>query len=97
MEFKLFVKDMEWYVLLVSILLSMLCRRITNSSNMYVLYVYSGMDILSSCFLCLVQDAAALPICRAFVATAKVLPRVNPLEPDVSLKSRCRISTAVPT
>ena len=48
------------------------------------------MDVLSSCFLRLVQDDPALPICRAFVATATILPGVNPLEPDVPLKSRCR-------
>ena len=56
----------------------------------------SGMDVLSSCFLRLVQDAPALPVCRTFVATATVSPGVNPLEPDVPPKSRCRTSTAVP-
>ena len=55
------------------------------------------MEILSSCFPRLVQDALDLPICRAFVATATILPGVNPLEPDVPPpKSRCRTSTAVP-
>ena len=56
---------------------------------------YSGRNILSSCFLCLVQDAPALPICHGFVATAIVLPEVNPLEHDVPLKPRCRISTDI--
>ena len=54
------------------------------------------MEILSSCFPRLVQDALDLPVCRAFVATATILPGVNPLEPDVHPKSRCRTSTAVP-
>ena len=56
---------------------------------------YSGRDILSSCFLCRVQDAPALSVCRGFVATAIVLSEVNPLEHDVPLKSRCRISTDI--
>ena len=55
------------------------------------------MEILSSCFPRLVQDALDLPICRAFVVTATILSGVNPLEPDVPPKSRCRTSTAVPT
>ena len=46
-------------------------------------------------FFCLVQDAPALPVCRVFVATATVLPGVNPLEHGVSPKSRYRISTVV--
>ena len=54
------------------------------------------MEILSSCFPRLVQDALDLPICRAFVATATILSGVNPLEPDVPPKSRCRTSTAAP-
>ena len=54
------------------------------------------MEILSSCFLRLVQDALALSVCRTFVATATILPGVNPLEPDVPPKSRCRTSTPVP-
>ena len=54
------------------------------------------MEILSSCFPRLVQDALDLPICRAFVATATILPGVNPLEPDVPPKSHCHTSTAVP-
>ena len=65
----------------------MLCRRIASSCNRCALYLYSGVNILSSCFLLLVQYAPALPICRAFVATATVLPGVNPLEPDVPLQS----------
>ena len=75
----------------------MLCTRIAKSRNRYALYLYSGMDIFSSCFLYLAQDAPALSFCRAFVATTTVLPGVNPLEPDVPPKSRCRTSTAVPT
>ena len=55
------------------------------------------MEILSSCFPRLVQDALDRPVCRAFVATATILLGVNPLEPDVPPKSRCRTSTAVPT
>ena len=54
------------------------------------------MEILSSCFPRLVQDALDLPVCRPFVATATILPGVNPLEPDFPPKSRCRTSTAVP-
>ena len=53
------------------------------------------MDILSLCFLCPVQDAPTLPVCRVFVATATTLPGVNPLEYDVPPKSRYRMSTAV--
>ena len=53
------------------------------------------MEILSSCFLRLVQDALALLVCRTFVATAAILSGVNPLEPDVPPKSCCRTSTAV--
>ena len=41
------------------------------------------MEIFSSCFPRLVQDALDLPVCRAFVVTATILPGVNPLEPDV--------------
>ena len=47
-------------------------------------------------FFCLVQDASALLVCRAFVATATFHPGVNPLELDVPPKARCCISTAVP-
>ena len=54
------------------------------------------MEILSSCFLRLVQDDLDLPVCRAFVATATILPGVKPLEPNVPPKSRCRTSTDVP-
>ena len=54
------------------------------------------MEILSSCFPRLVQDALDLPVCRAFVTTAIILPGVNPLEPGVPPKSRCRTSIAVP-
>ena len=61
----------------------MICRKIANSCNRYALYVYSGIDILSPCFLCLVQDAPALPVCGVVIATATVLPGVNPLEQDV--------------
>ena len=57
--------------------------RNNNNKNRYALDLYSGIDILSSCFLCLVQDAPALRICRVFIATATVLPEVNPLEHDV--------------
>ena len=32
----------------------MLCRRIANFCNKDAIYLYSGIDILSSCFLCLV-------------------------------------------
>ena len=54
------------------------------------------MDIVSYCFLCLVQDAPALLICRVFVATATVLPGVKALEHDVPLTPRCHIiSTSV--
>ena len=73
----------------------MLCRKISNSCDRVALNLYSGMDILSFCFLCLIQDASALSICRVFVATATTLPGVNPLEYDVPPKSRCRISSAV--
>ena len=58
----------------------MLCRRIVNSCDRYALYLYSGMDILSSCFLCLVQHAPTLPVCRAFVVTATVLPGFKPVD-----------------
>ena len=68
----------------------------TKSCAGYALYPHSGMEIFSSCFPRLVQDALDLPVCRAFVATATILPGVNPLELDVSPKSRCRTSTAVP-
>ena len=71
------------------------CSRIAKSCTRYVLYLHSGMDILSPCFLRLVQDAPALPVCSAFVATATILPGVNSLEPDVPLKPRCR--TAIHT
>ena len=54
------------------------------------------MEILSSCFPRLVQDALDLPVCRAFAATATILPGANHLEPDVPPKSRCSASTAVP-
>ena len=37
-------------------------------------------------FSCLIQDAPALPICRAFVVSATVLPGVNLLEHNVPLK-----------
>ena len=50
------------------------------------------MDIISLCFLCLVQDAPALlPVCRVFVATAIIFLAVNPLEHDVPPTLRCRI------
>ena len=93
-EFELFVRDTEKYVILISILshtvgLLLACAR-------YALYPHSGMEILSSCFPRLVQDALHLPVCRAFVVTATILPGVNPLEPDVPSKSRCRTSAAVP-
>ena len=70
-------------------------NRIANTCNKCALYLYSGMNILSTRFLCLVQDAPGLPLFRAFVATATILPGVNPLEPDVLPKSRC--CTAIPT
>ena len=54
------------------------------------------MEILSSCFPRLVQDALDLPVCRAFVGTATILSGVNPPEQDVPPKSRCRLSIAVP-
>ena len=73
----------------------MLCSRIDKSCIRYALYLYSGMDILSSYFLCLVQDAPAAGF-RAIVVIATILPEVNPLEPDVPPKSRCRTITAVP-
>ena len=73
----------------------MLYRRIANSCDGYAFYLYSGMNIISSCFLCLVQDAPALSVCRVFVVTATVFSGVNPLKHDVPLTSRCRISTAV--
>ena len=74
--------------------LPMLYRKVAKYCDRYALYLHSGMDILSYCFLCLVQDAPALPLCGVFVATAIVLPGVKPLEYDVPLTPRCRISTA---
>ena len=67
-----------------------------NLAIRYALYLYSEMDIISSCFLCLVQGAPALVVIRAFFATAAVLPGLKLLEPDVPPKSRCRTSTVVP-
>ena len=93
MEFKLFVKDMK-RLCVTHQYLPILCRRIANSCRV-ALYLYSEMDMLSSCFLCLVHDASALQVCRVFVATATILPGVNPREHDVPPKSRCRISTVV--
>ena len=69
-----------------------LCSRIAKSCTRYALHLYSRIDILGSCFLCLVQDAPALPFCRAFVATATILPGVYPLKADVPPKSRCHRS-----
>ena len=74
-----------------------LCSRIAVSCTRHALHLYSGIDILSSCFLCLVQDVPALPLCRAFVATATILPGVYPLKPDVPPKSRCHTGPAVAT
>ena len=94
-EFELFVRDTEKYVILISIL-SHTVGLLLKLALCYALYPLSGMKILSSYFPRLVQDALDLPVCRAFVATATILPGVNPLEPDVPPKSRCRTSTAVP-
>ena len=78
--------------------LPVMCCRIDNSCDRYTLYLYFGIDILSSCFLCLVRDAPALPgwlpaagllsLFRVFVLTAAVLPGVNPLTHDVPVTSR---------
>ena len=38
-----------------------------------------------------------LRVCRAFVATATILPGVDPVEPDMPPKSHCRTSIDVPT
>ena len=73
----------------------MLCRKIANFCDGYAFYLCSGMDIRNSCFICLVQDAPVLPVCRVLGATATVLPGMNPLQYNASLKSRCRISAAV--
>ena len=75
----------------------MLCSSIAKSCNRYALYLHSGMDILSSCFLSLAQDAPALPLCRAFIATATTIPGINPPKPDVPPKPRSRTSSAVLT
>ena len=96
-EFELFVRFTEKYVILISILSHAVGLLLNlESCTRYALYPHSGMEILSSCFPRLVQDALDLPVCRAFVATATILPGVNPPEPDVPPKSRCRTSTAVP-
>ena len=74
----------------------MLCRRTAKARDRYALYLCSRMNIVSYCFLCLVQDAPALLICRVFVATATVLPGVKALEHGVPLTPRCHtISTFV--
>ena len=74
----------------------MLCSRTAKSCNRHALYLYSGMDILSSYFLGLVQVAPALLVFCAFVATSTALSGVDPIKPDVPLKSHCRTSTVVP-
>ena len=94
-EFELFVKDIEKYVILISILLSHAVG-LLHLALRYALYLHSGMEFFSSCFFRLLQEALALPVCRMFIASATILPGVNPLEPDVPPKSRCRTSTAVP-
>ena len=94
-EFELFVRDTEKYVILISIR-SHTVGIATKACARYALYPHSGMEILSSCFPRRVQDALDLPVCRAFAATATILPGVNPLDPDVPPKSPCRTSTAVP-
>ena len=97
-EFKSFVKDIEWYVILGVLISILFCYAVElPTCDRYALYLYSGMDILSSCFLCLVEDAPALLVCCAFVATATILPGVNPLETGVPPQSRCHTSTAVST
>ena len=94
-EFELFARDTEKYVILISILshaVGLLPNLALGTPSTHTL----KMEILSSCFPRLVQDALDLPVCRAFVATATILPGVNLLEPDVPPKSRCRLSIAVP-
>ena len=95
-EFKLFVKDIKRYVILISILL---CYAVgLPTLAMGALSISTSEWIFSApVFYVLVQDAPALPVCRAFVATATILPEVDPLEPDIPPKSRCRTSTAVLT
>ena len=80
LEFELFVKDTERYVILISILSHAvgLLNLALGTPSTHTL----EWKILSSSLLRLVQDALALPVCR--------------LEPEVPSKSRCRTSTAVP-
>ena len=89
MEFKVSVKDIERCVILMSILL---CYAV----GLQTLEIGAlSTSTPKWTFLVPVQDAPALPVGRAFVVTAIILPGVDPLEPDIPPKSRCRTSTAV--
>ena len=81
----------------------MRCPTTANSCDRHALYLYSGIDILSYCVLCPVQDAPAVSVWLPATSLLSSLcwsqpllfPGVNPLKHDVPLTSRCRINVVL--
>ena len=97
MEIKFSVKDIERYVILISILL---CYAVGLPILAMGALSTSTPEWIFSAPVFSVLSKMPLPcgfVCRAFVATATIFRGIDPLEPDIPPKSRCRTSTVVPT